>query len=99
MLKLAEGVGEVGESSDQWRIDVRRRLRLLVVGSLVGEMVVQVRPSHHCSDVNVRIGRRRVQEAKAGGALDLGWVHGLGRQGRTSMVNPLWVPRSIAYHV
>ena len=43
--ELAVGVGEVGERSDERRVDVGGWLGVLVVTALVGELVLHVGPS------------------------------------------------------
>jgi hypothetical protein len=48
--ELAVGVGEVGERSDERRVDVGGWLGVLVVTALVGELVLHVGPSDGSAD-------------------------------------------------
>jgi hypothetical protein len=98
-LELPVGVREVRERSDERRVDVCRRLRVLVVVPLVGELVLLVGPADHRVDVDVGVGPTGVERGEPLRAPDPARVRGHGRQRGRAVVDAARVLGPVPDHV
>jgi hypothetical protein len=92
-------VREVRERSDEGRVDVCRRLRVLVVVPLVGEPVLLVGPADDRADVDVGVGPAGVERGEPLRAPDPARVRGNGRQRGRAVVDAARVLGPVPDHV